>query len=94
MYPILSKAKAIAALVGAVVTAVLGVVPSEEYRWLVIVGVVATAIATYQIPNVDDFADDNIDPAEEGDVEDDDEDDPELDEVHDPATVDPERDLS
>lgn len=47
----LEYAKAIAALVGSVVTSLLAVLPPEEYRWLVILGVVATAVATYAIPN-------------------------------------------
>lgn len=48
---ILAYAKTIAALVGSVVTALLGVLPAEEYRWLVIVGVICTAVATYAVPN-------------------------------------------
>jgi hypothetical protein len=48
---ILAYAKAIAAFLGSIVTALLGVLPPEEYRWLVIVGVVCTAVATYAIPN-------------------------------------------
>jgi len=46
-------AKAIAALLGSIVTALLAVLPPEEYRWLVIIGVVLTAVATWRIPNVD-----------------------------------------
>lgn len=47
---VLEYAKAIAALIGAIVTAILGVIP-ESPQWLVIVGVVFTVIATYAIPN-------------------------------------------
>ena len=47
----LEYAKAIAALVGSIVTALLAVLPAAEYRWLAVAGVVATAVATYAIPN-------------------------------------------
>jgi hypothetical protein len=49
----LAYAKAIAALLGSIATALLSVLPPEEYRWLVIVGVVATAVATYAVPNLE-----------------------------------------
>lgn len=51
MLNIFTYAKAIAAFVGSIVTAVLAVVPPGEYRWLSIVGVILTAVATYRIPN-------------------------------------------
>jgi hypothetical protein len=50
---ILGSLKAIAALVGSIVTALLGVLPPAEYRWLVIVGVVCTAVTTWAVPNID-----------------------------------------
>ena len=50
MKDILVYAKAIAALLGAIVTAVLGVIP-ESPQWLVIVGVVFTVVATWAVPN-------------------------------------------
>jgi len=46
-------AKAIAALAGSIVTALLAVLPPEEYRWLTVAGVVLTAVATWRVPNVD-----------------------------------------
>lgn len=51
MKKILQYAKAIAALIGSVVTALLAVLPPAEFRWLAIVGVVATTVATWAIPN-------------------------------------------
>ena len=51
MRKILEYAKAIAALVGAIVTSLLAILPAAEYRWLAILGVIATAVATYGIPN-------------------------------------------
>jgi uncharacterized alpha-E superfamily protein len=50
---VLERAKAYAALVGAVVTVLLGQVPasSQYHAVLVTVGAVATAVATYKIPN-------------------------------------------
>jgi hypothetical protein len=50
---ILDKAKAYAAFIGAIVTAVLGTQApgSTLFTVLTIVSVVATAIATYQVPN-------------------------------------------
>ena len=49
----LTRAKAYAALVGAIVTLVLGSVPADSkvHAILVTVGVVATAVATVSIPN-------------------------------------------
>lgn len=49
----LTRAKAYAALVGAVVTLVLSVIPADSnvHVILVTVGVVATAVATYSVPN-------------------------------------------
>jgi hypothetical protein len=49
----LAYAKAIAALLGAIITALLGVLPPDEYKWLVVLGVVLTAVATYRIPNLE-----------------------------------------
>lgn len=51
MRRVLEYAKAIAALVGSIVTALLAVLPADEYKWLAIAGVIATAVATYAIPN-------------------------------------------
>lgn len=51
MRNILEYAKAIAALVGSIVTSLLAILPAAEYRWLAILGVIATAVATYRIPN-------------------------------------------
>jgi hypothetical protein len=48
---VLTYTKAVAALLGAIVTALLGVLPADQYKWLVILGVVATAVATYAFPN-------------------------------------------
>lgn len=49
-------AKAYAALIGAVVTAVLGTVPPDTGIWqvLTVVAAVCTAVATYAIPNASD----------------------------------------
>lgn len=48
-------AKAIAAFIGAVVTALLASdtipVDGEWGRWLTIISVIATAVATYAVPN-------------------------------------------
>lgn len=46
----LEYAKAIAALIGTSITAILGVTPDAPH-WLVIAGVVATAVATFVVPN-------------------------------------------
>ena len=51
MYKILGYLKALASLVGASVTAALGILPPEEYRWLAVVAAVCTAVATWAIPN-------------------------------------------
>ncbi|AYR00906.1 hypothetical protein PP636_gp67 [Arthrobacter phage Hestia] len=51
MTRVLTYTKAVAALLGAIVTALLGVLPADQYKWLVILGVVATAVATYAFPN-------------------------------------------
>ncbi|MEA5453317.1 hypothetical protein SPF06_01145 [Sinomonas sp. JGH33] len=51
MKKILVYAKSIAALVGSVVTALLAVLPPDQYKWLTIVGVVATTVATWAVPN-------------------------------------------
>jgi hypothetical protein len=48
---VLTYTKAVAALLGAIVTALLGVLPADQYKWLVILGVIATAVATYAFPN-------------------------------------------
>lgn len=48
---ILAYSKALAALVGSVVTALLAVLPPDQYKWLAVVGVVATTIATWAVPN-------------------------------------------
>lgn len=52
---ILENAKAYAALVGTVATALLGVYAADTQvgKVLTIVGVVATAFATWRIPNAD-----------------------------------------
>lgn len=49
----LTRAKAYAALVGTIVTLLLAQVPanSQVHAILLTVGVVATAVATFQIPN-------------------------------------------
>lgn len=53
MTTILATAKAWAALVGAIITALVGTLTPEDpgYRVLTIVLAVVTAIATYRIPN-------------------------------------------
>lgn len=52
MKKILEYAKAIAALVGSVVTGLLALgLPQPWNLWLTIVGVVATTVATWAIPN-------------------------------------------
>ncbi|MDJ0321644.1 hypothetical protein [Pseudarthrobacter sp. PS3-L1] len=48
---VFAYAKAIAALLGSIVTGLLAVLPPDEYQWLVIVGVIATTVATFAIPN-------------------------------------------
>ena len=50
---ILARAKAYAALVGAIVTAILGTVPPHTTAWTVLTAVaaIATAVATYVVPN-------------------------------------------
>lgn len=55
MQKILESAKAIASLVGVIVTALLGTQApgSTVFTILTIVAAVATGIATYQIPNAD-----------------------------------------
>lgn len=50
MYKILQYAKAIAALIGAVLTSVIVILP-EVPLWLAIVSAVVTAVAVYAIPN-------------------------------------------
>lgn len=52
MSGVLDKLKAIAALVGSAVTAALGILPPEQYKWLAVVSAVCTAIATYAVPNI------------------------------------------
>ena len=47
----LEYAKAIAALIGSILTALLGILPAAEYKWLSIASAIATAVATYAIPN-------------------------------------------
>ena len=51
MKKIKEAAKAVAAVVGAVLSAGLTLIPVEWSPWLGLIGVIATAIATYQIPN-------------------------------------------
>lgn len=51
MSNVFAYAKAIAALLGSIVTGLLAVLPPEQYQWLVIVGVIATTVATFVIPN-------------------------------------------
>jgi hypothetical protein len=50
---VLRNAKAWTALVGAVVTALLGTVApdNDAYQWLTALAAVCTAIATYAVPN-------------------------------------------
>lgn len=50
---ILTRAKAYAALVGAVLTAVLGTVPPHTQLWtvLTVASAILTAVATYAVPN-------------------------------------------
>jgi len=48
---VLTYTKAVAALLGSIVTALLGILPADEYKWLAILGVIATAVATYAFPN-------------------------------------------
>lgn len=50
---ILAAAKAYTALIGAVITAILGTVPPDTTLWqvLTITVAVCTAIATYAVPN-------------------------------------------
>ena len=52
---ILTRAKAYAALVGLVVTYLLGSIPADSrlHEILVIVGGIATVVATYAVPNKD-----------------------------------------
>jgi uncharacterized membrane protein YuzA (DUF378 family) len=63
---ILARAKAYAALVGAVVTALLGTLPPHTQLWTVLTGVaaVATAVATYKIPNAATNTDPPVGPGE------------------------------
>ena len=51
----LKYAKAYASLVGAVATALLGVYAADTTvgKWLTVVAVAATAVATWAIPNTD-----------------------------------------
>jgi hypothetical protein len=51
MQKLLGSAKAVAAFVGSIITALLGVLPPAQYHWLVILGVVATTITTWAVPN-------------------------------------------
>jgi hypothetical protein len=55
MNTILATAKAWAALVGGIVTALLATVPPQTQTWQILtyVAAVATAIATYAVPNLD-----------------------------------------
>lgn len=50
---ILATAKAYAALIGAIITAILGTVPPHTAAWtiLTVVAAVLTALATYVVPN-------------------------------------------
>lgn len=50
---VLTRAKAYAALVGTIVTVLLGAIPadSQVHAALVILGALATAVATYSVPN-------------------------------------------
>lgn len=50
---ILTRAKAYAALVGTIVTVLLGALPvdSKVHQVLVVLGALATAVATYTVPN-------------------------------------------
>jgi hypothetical protein len=49
---VLASAKAYAALLGAVLTAVIASAPSAP-TWLIIASAVCTAVATYAVPNAD-----------------------------------------
>lgn len=51
----LVAAKAYCALIGAIITAVLGTVPPSTTVWtvLTIVSAVLTAVVTYQVPNAE-----------------------------------------
>lgn len=50
---ILTRAKAYAALVGTIVTVLLGALPvdGKPHQALVVVAAIATAVATYAVPN-------------------------------------------
>lgn len=53
MNKVMESAKMIAAFLGSIVTALLGVLPPDDFKWLAVVGVVLTAVATYAIPNAE-----------------------------------------
>lgn len=50
-----SRAKAYAALIGAVLTAIIGT--GTDNKWLTLGAAVLTAVATYQVPNSDEAFD-------------------------------------
>ena len=56
MRKILAYSKAIAALVGAIVTDLLATLPPDQFKWLAVIGVIATAITTFAVPNIPDTA--------------------------------------
>ena len=66
----LAYAKAIATLVGTIVTGLLGIYTgdTEVGKVLTIIGVIATAVATWSVPNaqVDPFLSDGAEEGEEG----------------------------
>ena len=59
---ILAAAKAYCALVGSVVTAILGTVPPHTQLWtiLTVAAAVLTAVATYAVPNAAPADDPNL----------------------------------
>lgn len=64
MRKILESAKAIAALVGAILTSVIMTLPDVPL-WLAVVSSVVTAIAVYVIPNAEKAVEDSGDHAAE-----------------------------
>lgn len=69
---ILASLKAIAALIGAVATALLAIYGPETDlgKWLVVASVVATGLVTYRVPNLDpqgELQAESVQPPAEGD---------------------------
>ena len=56
---VLASLKAYVALIGAIVTAVLGTVPPDSTVWtvLTVAAAICTAIATWTVPNVPNLSD-------------------------------------